>query len=295
MCTISDSTIFNCSGGNTSGTSLIDIWQNNDCLAAYSTYLYNNNGNLQYNPDAQPELQGCVSSLFNSYLQNYDLTDNVTDPRYNNFQETLFQLCTADNVPGVCTTFLSSYCNSFTREQITNSAVLTNLCGCYTPPDSTFLNITHNPGCDPLCNRILTSKKLLNTTDDTLESCEQNVCVIDDVVVNALNSRSANGLTISSICTGCGDSGCLCVIAGTNIPSTLNNIGVGVNFQQFCGTNSTCITQDDNGNIVSSGPCSNINFSNTGETSFPLPIFGWIIIYLLLLVILLILVFYREA
>jgi len=291
MCTISDPTIFSCSAGNLSGTSLFNYWENNDCLTAYSTYLYNTNNQLAYNTDSQTQLQGCVSNLFNNYLQNYVITDNVTNVGYNNFQETLFQLCTSDKVPGICTTFLNNYCNGLTRSQITNSAVLTNLCGCYTIPDSTFLSITNNPACDPLCNRILTSKKLTDSNDGTLESCEQNICVIDDVVVNELNSRSANGLTISSVCSGCGESGCLCVIAGTNIASTLNTIGVGTNFQQFCGSQSTCITEDDNGNIISSGPCQNINFNNSGEESFPLPIFGWLIIYFLLIIVLIILIY----
>lgn len=285
----------NCSGYIGGGDTLFLYWNINNCPAAYAQAINTDpNTLLAYNPNCQNEVQDLVVNLFNTYLSTNTITDNVTDPNFNTFQYQLLNLCTDPTLPGVCGKFLggpSGYCSTFTRDEVTNSPILTDFCGCYTPPDPTYLQITNNPACDPLCHRSLTSQKAIDETGSII-SCEQNICVIDNVVVNVANSAIANGINFTTVCPGCGGgtgaTGCLCVVSGVNISSTLSSIGVGANINQFCGPNSVCIVQDDEGNVISSGACENINPANVGIPTFPhYPVPG--IVFIMLLIVLLVL------
>jgi len=313
----------NCSGGAGSGSNLFNYWQTHNCPASYAqaintpptTGTTGTTGALVYNPRAQEEMQGKVVELFNTYFITNDLTDDVTSPRYNNFQNTLLDLCINPILPGICSQFLSTYCSQFTRTQAINSPNLTNFCGCYVPPDPNYLKLTlaspqcligssgctagctagntgctGQPSCDPLCHRALTSHKSYQPTG-SLITCPQNICVIDDVIINADQSNVPGGINFTTVCSGCGGAGggpgCLCIVSGINISSTTSQIGVGTNFNQFCGSSSICIVQDTQGNIITSGSCTGINPLNIPISFNYTPVLG--IIAILLLVVLIIL------
>jgi hypothetical protein len=277
-----------CSGGIGTGTALFNYWCNNNCFEAYSRSINTaDNGNLEYNPTQQNIVQDQIIQLFNNYQETNVITDDITDPKYNPFQNNLIELCTLESLPGICTKALTRYCDQFTREQVINSDILTSFCGCYTTPDSSFVNITGNAACDPLCHRALTSQRADNQTGELL-TCPQNVCVIDNVTINAINSNITGGININNICSGCsGDNGCLCVVSGVNLASTLGSIGVTSNIGEFCGENSVCIVTDDEGNTISSGPCPKIN-----SADIPGPVFNYgpNIAFLILVVVLIVLV-----
>jgi len=307
----------NCSGGIGAGTELFNYWLENNCPAAYSQAINTNvNGLLQYNQIAQTLVQGQIIRLFNTYFITNQLTDDVTSPSFNNFQNTLLSLCTDPTLPGVCTGFLSNYCDQFSRDQASNSPTIINFCGCYVAPDPVYLQFTlgspecnqgisgctsgctaGNTGCtgqlacDPLCHRALTSQRA-NTQIGSIITCPQTICVIDNVIINATQSRVPGGINFNTVCSGCvgasGSDGCLCIVSGVNVSATLSQIGVGTNFNELCGTNSVCLVEDSEGNIISEGGCTGINPTNIGVSGLSYtPVLG--VVFIIILVVLLIL------
>lgn len=307
----------NCSGDIGSGTQLFNYWLENNCPSAYSQAINTSpSGVLEYNPDAQAQVQEKVVQLFNTYFITNTITDDVTSPTYNNFQNTLLSLCVNPTLPGICTQFLNQYCSQFTRDEANNSPVLIDFCGCYVPPDQTYLQYTlgspecnegvsgctsgctagntgctGQPACDPLCHRAMTSQKANNETGFII-TCPQTICVIDDVTINVTESEVPGGINFNSVCSGCGGpsggDGCLCIVSGVNISATMSQIGIGVNFNQFCGPDSVCLVEDSSGNIISEGGCSQINPSNISVPSYPsTPNLGIVLILVFVLVIVL--------
>ncbi len=304
--------ILNCSGEVGPGQALFNYWRNNNCPLSYSQFINGFIGsNLQYNQDSQSTVQNLVVQLFDTYFITNALTDNVTSPEYNPFQNTLLSLCLDPTLPGVCAQFLEGYCANYTRDQVINSPVLTNFCGCYVPPDPNYLQYTlgtpqcnqgvsgcqsctggqtgctGQPACDPLCHRALTSQRS-NDVIGVEITCPQNVCVIDDVTINVQSSNIPGGINFNSVCPGCsnGNQSCLCVVSGVNVSATMSQIGVGVNFNQLCGPSSVCLVEDNDGNIISQGACTGISDENIPITPYSyLPNLGIIIIMLLIVLI----------
>ena len=272
-CPAADPIVALCSGATGSPTTedLINIWATTDCIGAYRNLLNslpsaaNPVGTIiGYNPDQQVVLQGCVDQLFEVFLTTNSLTDNVTSPSYSPFQETLLDVCVDPSIPGVCSQFLDGFCPA-DRTTVINSPTLTDFCGCYTTPDPDYLFLTNNPACDPLCHRNLTSQQLVEPdTTGAIATCPQNICVIDQTVINAQNSTAGEGINFVNVCSGCtGPNGCLCIISGVSIETTLASIGIGQNLAQFCGGQSVCLVEDSSGNIISQGACS------TGDIPIP--------------------------
>lgn len=301
-----------CSGGAGSGQSLFNYWATHNCPNAYSQFINTDTrGAFVYNPAAQNSAQNYVVSLFQNYLRTNEITDNITSPQYSPFQNNLLSLCTDPALPGICGRFLQSYCDQFTRDQIINSPVLTSFCGCYTNPDPEFIqfatgttgcetgdpscvvgcdpadpNCNPLPACDPICRLASTSKRAVDETGVILD-CPQHICAIDNIQLNVANSVVPGGVTFNNICLGCdggpNNPGCLCIIGSPNISGTLADIGIGVNVNQICGANSTCIVQDSQGNTIDSGPCSfdAEALASTTVSTFP----SWSILAIILLTI----------
>ncbi|MEM2986983.1 MAG: hypothetical protein QXV60_02685 [Nitrososphaerota archaeon] len=306
-----DTMIKKCSGDVGPGEPLFKYWEQVDCLSLYSYAINVSNGKLSYNPTCHSDIQEQVNNLFITYLQEYQITDNITSPKFNPFQFKLLDLCLDPRLPGVCTKFLENYCANFNREQVTASPILTNFCGCYVQPDPNYLHYTlgttgcqigvgctgctgancvPQPACDPLCNRALTSKRFYQPNGNLI-TCSENVCVIDDVIVNVQNSQVPGGINFNSICTGCNKQGCLCIISGVDISTTMSNIGVGVNFNQFCGSNSVCLVKDSKGDVISHSTCKDFNPNSVILPKLnELPNLGIVILIIIVLLIVLLLV-----
>ncbi len=274
-------TIFSCSGYYFDGKELEDYWDDHNCILYYTIPLNTTasamtatGAYLQYNPEGQQFIQTNVNNLFKTYQSTNTFTDDTSSSQYSPFQNKISSLCINTTLPGVCEGALTSYCPQYTRQDVINSQINTSLCGCYVPPDPSLLpysggctggatGCTGNAACDPLCHRAMTSQKA-NPATGELYTCPQNVCVINNTVIDAQQSNINGGINFTNICAGCtGENGCLCVISGVNISETMGNIGVSdVNFNQLCGSNSVCLVEDGNGNIISSGGCTGISSSN---------------------------------
>lgn len=306
----------NCSGAVGSGQVLFDYWDSHNCPAAYSQFINTApDGTLSYDVTSQQNAELLVSNLFDVYSTTNTITDDVTSPEYNPFQNTLLSLCLNPTLPGICADYLTSYCAEFTRDEAINSPTLTNFCGCYVPPNAVYLQYTlgtsgcligdpscqgcstgttgctGQPACDPLCHRAMTSQRAYQPTGNFI-TCPQSVCVIDDVTINIENSNVPGGINFNNICSGCGGAsggdGCLCVVSGTNVSSTMAGVGVGTNFNQFCGNDSVCIVEDDNGNITSVSACTGINPANIGVSGgSAIPNLGLLFIFIFLVLLIL--------
>ena len=291
-----------CSGdhGRISGSNLFNIWENvYNCPQAYSNKINTSQNVLNYNKENQASAQEDVNLLFINYQTTNTITDDVTSPEYSTFQETLLDLCIDPALPGICGKYLNDYCASFTREQVQNSPTLIEFCGCYTDPNQNYLKYTKDPSCDPLCHRSTTSQKANDNTGEIL-ICPENVCVINDVVINTINTDVANGINFTSVCGGCAGTsgptgvtgpGCFCVVSADingSVAQTMGSIGISINFDQFCGGNSVCLTEDQEGNIVSENSCQNINFNDAAELNvknyIPPPIFIIFVAFFILIV-----------
>jgi len=302
-----------CSGGAGSGSALFSYWEDHDCQLAYQQVLNTDvNGNLQYTQHQLEIVQGLVVKLFDTYQSTNVFTDNVTNSQYSSFQNQIVSLCTDSSLPGVCESALTSYCSNKSRDLTTQSRILTDLCGCYVPPDPHYLKYTlgtpdcltgganchgcspasptcvGQPACDPLCHRATTSHKANPVTGDII-GCSENVCVIDDTVISATNSHTG-GISYNQVCGGCQQvDGCLCIISGVNPADAIGRVGLGVNYNQFCGPSSVCITEDASGNVVSEGGCQTLNTNDVTLPSLYHP--TWVIVVVMVVILILIIVF----
>jgi hypothetical protein len=229
-------------------------WEIENCQFEIYHHINDSGTSIKYNPSKMTETQNDMSRLFTEYLKTYDFTDNVTSARFNPFQFVIAETCSSQETPGVCDKALTQYCKQYTRDDVANSLILTNLCGCYVPADPIITKDTP-PQCDVLCNRSSTARKINQSTGQPI-TCDKNICAITDIIINDVNSNIQGGINFNSICSNCTGDSCRCVISGINISTLMANIGIAdVNFNQFCDESSICRVLDDNGNIIKEGQC----------------------------------------
>ena len=58
-----------------------------------------------------------------------------------------------------------------------------------------------------------------------IRNVQDNLRVISDINMTAEQTAISSG----------GSAGCLCIVAGVNVSATASQIGLGTNFNQFCG------------------------------------------------------------
>jgi hypothetical protein len=270
---------------------IISYWDTNDCVQSLISSLNNNDSSsgepsLLYNQNSLITAQQDVNNLFSLYSQTYEITEDKNSNKYNSFQNTLLDLCRNKSLPGVCDILLSSTCPNYTRDEISNSELLNDYCGCYAPNNP---YTQYGPQCDPLCSIPSVIQKADPKTGKFI-SCLPNVCIIDDVTLQTRNSRIDANLNLINICTGCGSDGCLCILSSPDITGLISDLGINETINQFCGPNSQCIVKDSDGNIISNQPCNTINASKPKFKSNLIP-WVWIIIAVSFILILLFIYF----
>jgi len=174
-------------------------------------------------------------------------------PGYTPFLDVLIDAC--QQVPGACFQAQQYMCSQCSREEILENTNITNFCGCVAPPSTQsdyYSNIIGNlaPACDPICNKIDTIKNVDPNTGYLLQ-CTANVCVIDNVIINSIDTQGASP-TFTQVCPSCADGtgNCLCIIDSTfdnTITSIQGDDGFPINtaerFTQYC-PNSQCYEND---------------------------------------------------
>lgn len=260
-------------------------WEAENCEFEMYNYINDNNNVFSYNSQKMLETQRNMQRLFNTYLSQYEFTDNVTSPRFDPFQFTLAETCASQEIPGVCDLALKDLCSKYTRDEVSDSRILTNLCGCYVAPDPVTMGNTRNAACDVICNRASTARKI-NLDDGKPVTCEKNICAITDIIFNDVNSTVQGGINFNSLCSNCTGNKCRCIISGINISTLLSNIGVtDITFGQFCDNESVCAITDQANNVVNTGACAELIKGQTAEipTFSSLP--NFLLIFLLISVV----------
>ncbi len=257
-----------CRGDNLSGQAWFDVWSGDACYLTYDNFIYTSpTGQRAWNKDNWEESQGDFVQIFNKYLGQ---GNRITIPGvagFNEFQGTLASTCS--RLAGICDVALNAYCKGIdppagvppcpncsgtfgcgqlcaTREGIASNAGILNFCGCYAPRptvQSAKDVIDKNPECDPLCTRVNTIH--LADGQGNIAECQEDVCVISDVSIEAASSRIGGTVNFIQICSNCNP--CRCIISGIDLGQTGDEVPqLQAQFDQFCGTNSQCLVIEPN-------------------------------------------------
>ena len=163
--------------------------------------------------------------------------------------------------------FLDNICtakNGVTAESMLTNPNINKWCGC-NMPDSQYSAYLNGLGgtliskeCTPYCN----SADVIPAFDtETLQikTCNQSLCVIDDVTITLARSRATGPITLNNICTSCSPAGS----NGANSNTTTNSSS---------GTGGDTINSDTQGNLSGSVSyncqciMNNINITSIGAT-----------------------------
>lgn len=201
--------------------------------------------------------QELVSEVLTKYeRQGFSIGMLPGSKGYNPFQNFLY-----DNIccpfPGLCQQGLSQICATKTAQRISLNPLLSNWCGCHLPIGeyqdySVRFNIPTQ--CTPMCNRFGTIP--ITGINSLPVNCKQDVCMIDNLTVNLINSQAGGGININQICGNCEGANCSCIIDNTTID--ISNTIIGNNIipiNQICGSMT----------------CSQLNSGLTGPTTINVP------------------------
>jgi hypothetical protein len=229
-----------------------------------------------------------------------------------------------NSLDGVCDSQLQYFCQSFTRDQLAADLTLQNICGCnlisntsYNPinpkisnansiqmdldrcsdnfsqtpicqkPDVSPYYVNANTvgdNCDIICNTALVQSKTLGG------KCTQQVCMIDNVTINQLNSKTGD-TTITQSCDGG-----KCYIVDVDI-NEINSTTGGNNITQNCSscyyTNSNDLLTAqpvDCGTLTPITPTKDEDGKSTSKSIFNKLFDGNIIVLLIFLVIIIVII-----
>jgi hypothetical protein len=228
------------------------------------------------------------------------------EQNYDNFVDTLLDACR--QIPGACQPVQEFMCNQCTRPEILQTKAIADFCGCVAPPvQNEYYGGTISqfaPACDPICNKISTVK-LVNPDTGYLDQCTASVCVIDNVVINAIDTQGASP-TFTQVCPSCVNGGnCLCIVDATfenTVTSIKGEDGLPINtaarFTQYC-PNSQCYVNDPQSGNFNQIPCeqslSKKLLQRSGIEGPPVKFPWWLLIIfgIFLLVALIVILSYR--
>ncbi len=266
---------------------------------------------------------GSISPMTNYYFQfqylypNGDIwvgsVNTLSNPKefgYKPFFDTLLDAC--KSMPGVCEPVQSYMCNQCNRDQISGSNAFLTFCGCNSNASltsNTFYSNTmsnFDPACDPLCTNSRAIQNVDTTTGIT-EQCNANVCVIDNVNIDAVDTTFGQLPSFTQVCPACADGtgNCVCIINSnfSNISSIAGYDGNPINdyprFLQVC-PNAQCFATDPTTGLYQEIDCTQSLTNKSGQllsnvvkdigtpVKFPL----WIVVICGVLLFVIILVFF---
>lgn len=185
-------------------------------------------------------------------------------PGFNPWQDFLYNnVCCP--YPGLCQSGLDEICSTKTAQRISFNPAVAQWCGCHLPTGeyqdySARFNIP--PECTPMCNRAGTIP-IVGVNGEAI-NCRQNICLIDGVTLNLINSQIGGGIEFDQVCGNCPSGAqCSCVVSDTTIDVFNSTIGGNlVPIGEGCG--SFLCSQTNPG---TTGPAT-INVPCTGTGAF---------------------------
>jgi hypothetical protein len=190
------------------------------------------------------------------------------------FFQNLPSLCNVN--PKACDSFLQDYlCKNVKRTDLVNDPLLMKLCACFLQSEEYPFKNYFGAQCDPLCNSAVfnTVKKTEPADSGWIPSvCKQNICVVDDVIVDAASSQ-LGGVNIEQICPAIGANGSSqCYLSNTTIEAVNSKITGGIDMYQACsscsngpGQPGTC---NDDGGLSSLDAPSKVSIGVIGFVIF---------------------------
>jgi len=156
------------------------------------------------------------------------------------FQDQMMSLC--QKYPEACRDGLDSYCKRYNRSQLEGNINAVKLCGCYLPDQeyAVYESLYSIPRtCDPFCANTQTVPLVGPVYEK--EICTSNVCLIDNITVNLINSEGGN-IGFTQVCGGCGgNTSCNCTISNVSITAVESTLG-NINLKQECLGSLKCYT-----------------------------------------------------
>lgn len=205
----------------------------------------------------------------------------------------ILQLCQTGNAAGACDTQLKKLCAGKTRENIFEAyntylkkkqnndptyIVEQNIfqgCACHLDANAyaewNKLGVDEvNVACDPVCMLPNVIPQFVNKQP---AQCTQNLCVIDNVSIDVVNSQISGNINFDMICGGCtGPPGsCRCIFSDINVVTSGSQIG-GLNLSQNCGNNCQIPDKNHLGSFIRV-PCGSSPIPT--PTPQPSPSSGW--------------------
>lgn len=266
-----------CAGENQTNESLQDAWGSYQCQSLYESLLggafpgqdrgYNTDNLKRVTRDMYGTLQtafGVDGSLFNP--------NDVSDA---SFQGTLLNTCRSEAIiPGTCDNYVCNVlCPKYTYDQMSDTPGVALWCGAYIPPNSNEVDTYYegvNPSqvspqnvagdgnpdvgiipCFPMYRA--SGVQLFQPTTAEKYVCNNEVCIIDDVSIDASQNSNANSASFTQICPGCTanpETLCECIISSSDGPDAMEELGISTTYNQFCGDNSVCYTIEPNGTLT---------------------------------------------
>lgn len=195
-----------------------------------------------------------LDEVFSGYAKyGYKIGSPPNSSTFSPVEYTLYSVC--KNVPGLCSSILPSLCSSYSGEDLLRVPSLANWCGCYLRDEeyARYVNLYHvTKECTPYCSRS-ESIPLSTPSATEISPCQQNVCILDDVSIELVNSTITNGIRFTQICGNCGERGrCSCISTDTNLAIVGSRVE-GIDFLQECGESSKCTKRI--GTLVVEVPC----------------------------------------
>lgn len=234
-----------------------NVWNNQDYKSRACENFINRTS--QINKDCNlldPELKGlnCAQAIIkNSLLRFYNTggkpTDNVP------FISKQIEYCSL--YPGLCDSILDSnqggICKNYTlpdlnpdkykgREYDPDGTNLLKTCGCFLKKDSKnyILDKDFGVACNSICSYPGAIPKVNRITKKP-EVCKGNVCVLNDITVNSINS-TGGAVNMNTYCGQCSDELCRCYFNNVNLPS-YSETGATYQLSTNCGE---CFKYDPN-------------------------------------------------
>jgi hypothetical protein len=283
--------------------------QDNTCFTSYEA-----NGCSTKSSEYDPVTNPCCRD------DSRDPFFTQTMPYLCNFQYEPSHSTPQNNMGSACDLQLQYFCQSFTRDQLVADIALQNICGCnlIVNPESPPINpqifttekmklercggtedgdcqvanpspyyvnaTTVGENCDIICNTALIQSGTLGG------KCTQQVCMIDNVTINQLNSKTGD-TTITQSCDGG-----KCYIVDVDI-NEINSTTGGNNITQNCSscyyTNSNDLLTAqpvDCGTLTPITPTKDEDGKSTSKSIFNKLFDGNIIVLLIFLVIIIVII-----
>lgn len=223
-------------------TTNVFTWMANDCtnkslLAGeeFYTQLFNNFYNNQHG----------------LYIPGIYTEEHFPDSDNLQFQGLLADICNLGTNGRYCREPLIFQCSVYNREDAQNPTVK-QMCGCYLSQNNYSSNV--NRSCDTLCSSYNGINYYPSINSTTAEQCITNVCIIDNITINAVNSNVGD-ITFTQVCPYCsGVANCQCIINDVNIITQNSSLGA-IGIVQDCGDNSICYQRQLDG-TQAEVPCS---------------------------------------